>query len=218
MYKLLILLVISFTFHSADASEIAEKETQHRKASSFYIGGLFGRSNAEQTYDQNIVLDDEDVVFGAYGGYDFSPSFGIEFSSVFTTIDNEKTELLYVDDAYLTVISIAPKYTFNINDDIGLFVKAGLGLAIYLEDYDSDDYWSYDDSDAWFGAGLYVGAGIEIMVNEHVDFRLSADFIEAELDADNDDCDCYYNDDNRIRRADFDLEFSTVSIGMHYRF
>ena len=66
----------------------------------------------------------------------------------------------------------------------------------------------YDQS--WDGAGLLLGAGIQLSFDNGMAVQIGYDYMQANLDADNDH---YYN-----YAPDVDIDLDRISIGIHYRF
>lgn len=163
--------------------------------SGFFIGG--GVSNV----DLDIKYIDEDFSgtgFTLYGGYNFTQWFGLEAAiSAATDLGDSSSDLT------AAAFTVTPKFSLVLNDTVTLFAKAGIASVALNDDY-YDDGW---DSDADFsGIGYTLGTGANFAVTEHLNIRLSYEYISAELDADSN----YY--------SDIDTELSVFNLGLHYQF
>ena len=181
----------------------------------FYLGGLIGQADTEEIYlegtELETTLEGEQGAIGIYGGYKYNSSWAVELSSAFMSLDETRPSSVNIEDSYLTTITMAPRYTYAFNEQFSVFAKIGLGVLVYLEEYDDEvGFWDIEDSDAWYGVGVAAGLGVEIKISEKVDFRLGYEILEAEMEAD--------EDNQNFNEYDIEENFSMAYIGMNYRF
>ncbi len=103
----------------------------------FYLGGQVNNTAVE---DNIGTLDESAKGLGAYGGYNFNDSFGIEVS-IFATDS-------FVDDVdfRMAAITISPVLRHAITDSVTAYLKAGLVVnKTYSNDDDIDE--SYETSE-----------------------------------------------------------------------
>ncbi|MEH8015646.1 porin family protein [Rheinheimera muenzenbergensis] len=172
-------------------------DTEH---TGFFIGG--GVSN----FDLDIKYVNEDLSatgFTLYGGYNFSNWFGIEASvNAATDLGDNNSDLT------AAAIIVGPKFSYNLNDTITLFAKAGLASVAVVDNYYAEDRgdWDWGDEADYSGLGYSYGLGSRFAVTKHLNIRLAYEYISAELDADS----SYF--------YDIDTELSVFSLGLHYQF
>lgn len=181
----------------------------------FYIGGMIGKSNTEEIYnegsDLEVTIEGEQGAFGVYGGYNYNMNWAVEMTGYFMKLEDERVTLANIDESYLTIFTIAPKYQFALSEQIGIFVKVGIGVLVYIEEYDDDvGFWDFEDSDTWYGVGVNAAIGLEFDVSPNVEFRVGYEIVEAEMEAD--------DDNQRFSERDIEEKFSIVYLGMNYRF
>ena len=185
------LLAISF---SSYAEETASENT------GFFIGGFAGQTKSTlEGYKETVNS------YGVYGGYNFTPMFGLE-GSFFTTSSYSKydSNLRAAGSGGLT---FTPKITFAINDAVSLYLKAGVAALVYVEEYKYANYSNYYDRNAaWEGIGSTFGVGAEFRIVNGLKLRISYDQYRAVVADDND----YY--------SDLHMKLSQGSVGLHYQF
>ncbi|ACJ27088.1 OmpA-like transmembrane region [Shewanella piezotolerans WP3] len=155
-----------------------------------YAGGQIGAFSADLEGGSESGQS-----YGAYGGYNFNEWFGLE-GALYLTND-------FIDEGEATAnalsFSAAPKFTWVINDTFSLYGKVGIAsAAIVIES-------ALPDID-YTGVGLTYGAGVNAAITEKLTVRLGYDFMSATLESDDFDL------------PDADVEFSNVTLGMHYQF
>ncbi len=185
------LLAISF---SSYAEETASENT------GFFIGGFAGQTKSKlEGYKETVNS------YGVYGGYNFTPMFGLE-GSFFTTSNYSKydSNLRTAGSGGLT---FTPKVTLPINDAVSVYLKAGVAVLAYVEEYKYANYNNnYDRNASWGGIGNTFGVGAEFRIMNGLKLRVSYDQYRATIEDDNN----YYND--------MDLKLSQGSVGLHYQF
>ncbi|MCE9687983.1 porin family protein [Shewanella sp. AS16] len=158
----------------------------------FYVGGSLGQMQVELNHGD---FDESGVGFGVYGGYHFNEWFGLE-SHLFVSGD------LDVGNVGVAAASwtFAPKLSYQINDTLSVYAKAGAALMAVV--FDS----AFSDQD-FSGQGWTYGVGINAAVTEHLNLRLGYDIIKGDMDS-----------KKGWRVKDLDTEISAVTAGLHYQF
>ncbi|NMP15631.1 outer membrane beta-barrel protein [Thalassotalea sp. Y01] len=200
-----------------DGAQDTEAEAEH-DGSYFYLGLMAGNADMTTEFDASSVFDgikyeqsQDEQGFGLYSGFNFADVWSLE-GMLFIVMDMQgRPSELPIDDVYLTVITLTPSYHFHIYPSWSLFVKAGLGVMIYTEDYDKHgEEFSHSDSDYWTGIGFSLGAGTQFDITDNIAIRLSYDYVEAELESD--------DNNHHPNLLDVDQDFELVSFGIHYQF
>lgn len=176
----------------------------------WYVGGEFSHVRGEAEIGRLYKLDEEGLGLGVYGGYNFSNWFGLE-GTVFQSNDmsDDREDLA---NAYYSSLSFMPKFTLNVSDTFGLFVKAGPTFVLYTEEYD-DYYYDrryWDDEADWSEVLFGAGAGAQIKLENGIRLRVAYDYTSGTLD------ETWDTWDAPSRRVDVTLE--RVSFGVHYQF
>jgi opacity protein-like surface antigen len=167
----------------------------------WYLGGYLGTQASE--LEDVGTRKNTDTSFGVFGGYNFTPWFGLETSFLLNETDVEDKST--TRSAGFINASIAPKFTLAINDTVAVYVKAGLSSVGYSEEYRSRRRYS-DDTESWAGTGSIAGVGAEYQITNGVRLRLSYDQVRATLE----DVDDYY--------ADKDVTLFQTGLGVYYQF
>ncbi|WOH38087.1 outer membrane beta-barrel protein [Thalassotalea fonticola] len=201
------------------ATSVLAKQQQTAPARSyFYLGGIIGNADTKETFEGQLrpngvefSQSDENSAFGIYIGFNFADKWSLESSIVITGGLKERPSTLPIDEVYLTALTVTPVLHIDLSEHISVYVKAGLGFLLYSEDlHKHGELYRHSDDDYWAGAGLALGAGMEVDVSEHVAFRLGYDVIEADLEAD--------ENNHHQNLIDVEEEFSMMSMSMHYKF
>ncbi|WOH37430.1 outer membrane beta-barrel protein [Thalassotalea fonticola] len=210
----LVFSIFSCSLVMAEVEDIESIESN----SHFYIGVTLGKASSEETFHNVFTLmgneyskKDDNTALGLYAGYNFADKWSLEGGVIFVSHLNKRPSPQPIEEVYLTVFTFTPIIYIDLNDDLSLFVKAGLGVLIYSEDYHKhNDIFSLGSGDSWAGGGLALGAGIEMSVSSDIEFRFGYDYIKAELEAD---------EENHLQNlTTIDEEFSLISLSFHYKF
>nr|WP_299803139.1 porin family protein [uncultured Shewanella sp.] len=156
----------------------------------FYVGGELGAVSAKAEGETESGQS-----YGVYGGYNFNEWFGLE-GTLYATND-------LIDNQYASVnaaaFSVTPKFTLVLNDTFSLYGKVGISsVAVVIDAPFSDIDYS--------GFGITLGAGVNAALTESLNLRLGYDYTPTDLDSDD------------FGAEDFDVDFSRVTLGMHYQF
>ncbi|MDR9828486.1 OmpA family protein [Vibrio sp. FNV 38] len=120
----------------------------------FYIGAKAGKSWLDDACISGQTCDDEANHFGGFVGYDFMDYLGLELG--YDDLGKHTTGTAGLNDDRVSAWTLAPKFTYHINDLFGIYAKVG---GAYV-DYGNEDDWSY------LGA-----AGIELTPHEKIAVR-----------------------------------------------
>ncbi|PKG55453.1 porin family protein [Shewanella sp. Choline-02u-19] len=181
------LSIVALAVLGLAASNIASAETDRIGA---YVGGQIGAFSADVEGDSESGQS-----YGAYGGYNFNEWFGLEGTLYIT---NNFVDEDFVD-VYAASFSVAPKFTWVINDTFSLYGKVGVASVAVIMD------GVFRDVD-YTGVGLTAGAGVNAALTNNLNIRLGYDYTSADLDSDD------------FGASDFDIDLSNVTLGMHYQF
>jgi opacity protein-like surface antigen len=125
-----------------------------------YYGGSFGASEAESyCVDgkgwRSKSCEDKDSSWKAFAGYNINETFSAEVA--YTSIGDLHKAGEFSDISALSVSALA---NFNINDQLGVFGKAGLS------------HWESENSDSKKkGTGLSYGLGAKVSLSESMKLR-----------------------------------------------
>ncbi|MES2676365.1 MAG: porin family protein [Pseudomonadota bacterium] len=166
----------------------------------WYVGGYLGSQSSElKDYG---TWKNTDTSFGVFGGYNFSPWFGLESSFLVNETDERNSG---IRSAGFASGSLTPKFTLAINDQVALYFKAGFASIAYTEEYRNNGWYS-DDDESWAGVGNTFGVGGEYRINNGLRLRLSYDQARATLE----DVDDYY--------ADKKVKLFQTGLSLYYQF
>jgi outer membrane immunogenic protein len=204
-------LFLFTAFFTASCSSYAEDPSV--SDTGWFVGGTLGQATSSLGR-----VDSTDNSFGLYGGYNFTPWFGLEGS--FISADRGTDKYNEVRSASIGGFTVTPKLTFVINNTVSLYAKAGLSaLAYVVEEYDSYYYDGYDydydydygynygNDSSWAGLGTTFGVGAEFRLVKGLKLRISYDQASATLE-----------NDSRYYSFDIDAKISQTSLGLHYQF
>ncbi|OXR99077.1 porin family protein [Shewanella algae] len=173
-------------------SMVAAPLAQAQDDSGFYVGGQIGQGKLELK-DSNF--SESGVGFGAYGGYRFNSWFALEANLL--VADNLDSDNLDILSGYT---SIAPKFTWQLNDTFSLYAKAGIARGLVRVD---NGYWEED----FDGYGWLYGLGLDAALTESLHLRLGYEMLKVELDSE-------FNYGAR----DLDTDMSNLALGLHWQF
>ena len=192
-------------------------EIEEQPSSSFYLGGLLGNATSKEQFDNVFNVngskyrqESDNATLGIYAGFNFANKWSLEASILITPGLDERPSSIAIDDAYITVFTLTPVINFPITNSIDLYAKAGLGIIIYVEEYHEHSIYNHDDGDYWVGIGFTVGVGLEFKTTKKIRFRIGFDYIDAELEAD--------EENHHINLQDVEEQYSLASMSMHYHF
>lgn len=194
-----LLAFTSFNLH-------AEESEQER--SGWLVGGMAGSGSVDIKSPTHTNNQDNVVTLGAYGDYIFNDWFALEVS-LFVTEDLADNQA-GLDEADLSVLSFVPKFSYKLNDSYSFYGKAGLAFMSYEEEYNNIIVNQHGYYQSWEGAGILLGAGMQLSFDNGIAVRIDYDFMQADLDADNYR---YYS-----YAPDVDIDLQRISIGVHYQF
>ncbi len=174
----------------------------------WYVGGEAFQFSSRIDGGTAFVMDDDAIGLGAYGGFHFTPLFGLEANIAISDDFSDDRENLR--DARLSVVSVMPKLTLPATGTLSFFAKAGLVFVDYAEDYrDTDSDW-YDNDASWSDLIIGAGVGAQLEVSPGFVVRLGYDYIDGDLSEDR------WSDNAPVRDVDARLE--KIGLGMHYQF
>lgn len=120
-----------------------------------YFGGSFGASEAENYCTITSGCENKDSSWKAFAGYNINETFSAE--AAYTSIGDLHKAGTSSDISALSVSALA---NFNINDQFGVFGKAGLS------------HWESENTDGKkSGTGLSYGLGAKISLSESMKLR-----------------------------------------------
>lgn len=174
----------------------------------WFVGGHVFHATTEVDGGPLFEINDDAVGLGAYGGYHFTPLFGLEANiSLANDISHDRDDLR---SAELSTVSVMPKLMIPAADSLVFFVKAGLVFADYSEDYrDVDRFW-YDDDASWSDLVMGVGLGAQLEVSPGLNVRVSYNYTDGELSED------HFSYNAPVR--DINVRIERLALGMHYQF
>ena len=193
MVRLIVLFVISF-IGLVQVSFAVEPLSE-----GFYIGGSLGVSDLDDDDfydDDNYGLDDDDVVFGVFGGYKFNPYFALEGRYTdFGSFETTDRPTGYENDLDIDALSVHAVgiYPFG-SSGWSIFGQAGVA-RIGGDDLDTE-------------TGYSVGVGVSYNTTENWSFALQGDVYAWE----DDDADFPGADD------DYDFDVTTIQLAARYAF
>lgn len=155
----------------------------------FYAGGYVANTNLD---DKIGPFDESAWGLGAYGGYNFNPSFGLE-TSVFGTDS-------FVDGADLQVVGLtfAPIVRHAFTDAVTVYLKGGLVYQVITSDSGYDDDYQ--------GTGYLLGAGVDVTLTENMALRVFYEF--SEIEPEHDELTNYFAN----------TRMDHYGVGLHWRF
>lgn len=174
----------------------------------WFVGGEIFQSTDEVDGGPAFLMDDKVIGLGAYGGYHFTPVFGLEANiSLSDDFSDDRDNLRR---AQLSTVSVMPKLIIPTYDSLAFFIKGGLVFVDYSEDYrDTDNSW-YDNDASWSDLVMGMGIGAQMEVSPGLNVRLSYDYTDGELSED------AFSDDAPVR--DIDVRLQKLAFGLHYQF
>lgn len=201
-------LKIRFLTGAATALLGSASFAQDSDRTGWFVGGEAFQSSSKVEGSPAFVVDDDSVGLGAYGGYRFTPLFGLEANiSISDDLSHDRENLR---DSRLSMVSVMPKLNIPATQSLAFFAKAGLVFVDYSEDYrDTDSYW-YDDDAGWSDLVVGVGAGAQLEVSPGFNVRLSYEYVDGDLSEDR------FSHNAPVR--DIDVRVEKFALGMHYQF
>jgi outer membrane immunogenic protein len=154
----------------------------------YYAGGQATHNALE---DKIGDFDESAWGLGAYGGYNFTDSFGMELTLYGTDS--------FVDpgDLKVSALTLAPTLRHAYSDSVTAYIKAGLVYQVISSDYDLDDY---------NGTGWLFGLGVDYSLSQSLALRV---FFElSEISPESDALNNYFAD----------TRIDQFGLGLHYRF
>ena len=159
-----------------------------------YVGVKIGQYSPDD-------VDDDAVSYGVYGGYKFTPEFGVEAEYLTTGDADAFNERFEKSEYSADVLGLYATYDYTF-PNTGLYAKGRLGVAKneidvdYTDKLDSSENESFSYSDTGVAGGLGLGYNIS-----------STASIEA-----------MYNIYPKIEDGLADIDVSGVTLGAHFKF
>ncbi|ABM01631.1 porin family protein [Shewanella amazonensis] len=155
----------------------------------FYAGGYVSNTNLD---DKIGPFDESAWGLGAYGGYNFNDSFGLE-TSVFGTDS-------FIDGVDLQVVGLtfAPTVRHAFSDTVTVYLKGGVVYQVIASDDSLDDDYQ--------GTGYLLGAGVDISFSSNLAMRVFYEF--SEIEPEHDELNNYFAN----------TRMDHYGVGLHWRF
>ena len=145
-----------------------------------YVGAKIGQYDAEDT-------DDEALSYGVYGGYKFTPEFGVEAEYLTTSdadvFDDSFEKLEYSGEVY----GLYATYDYAL-PNTALYAKGRLGIAKNELEVDytdkEDSFYSYNasESETSIAGGLGLGYNITPMASVEVMYNMYPSVEDIDVD------------------------------------
>ncbi len=177
----------------------------------WYIGGKAGAAWGDAvSYRVDVYRSDDTEHLGMYGGYHFTPWFGVEGSWLVTANVNNRYD--YYEGAHYYAFSVAPKLSLRVSPVFSLYAKAGAAWLGYGEDFIEDDYYDDPEDRSWSDLVGTVGVGAQFDITDSVKLRIGYDYYDGTLDSD--------ENSRYWRRQDgsIDVQLDAAHLGVHYQF
>lgn len=218
-YLYIVALFFSFYSISTSAEQHDSAISNNQSQSNFYVGLLFGKADSEQKFDDQYTVhgkkyfqDPTSKTYGVYAGFNFNQKWAIEGGVWYLPDIDKRPSDIPIDDVYMTAFTLTPIYHFDLSDRASLFIKAGIGFLIYVEDFKKHGIEGnrHSDDDYWAAAGFTYGVGLEFDVSKSISTRFTYDYLKSDLEAD--------DDNHHVKQSDVDGEVALLSLSMQYNF
>ncbi|MBE9504533.1 MAG: porin family protein [Proteobacteria bacterium] len=198
----ILFLILSFNISSAE-TQIDDK--------GWFTGIFTGYASTKVETNNVFTQNNNTVIYGLYGGYNFTKWFGLEgkFMATDDVADN-RTDLKH---AKFSSIILTPKLTYRFNDRNSMFFKTGIAWLVYTEEYEG--FWSTRRQLNKFGKYYWRGGVIPLSIGMQIDIvkglkcRISYDRMAGQLNADS---------TFKGRLPNVNVELNQVLAGLHYQF
>ena len=115
------------------------------------------------------------VMLTAFGGYNFTNWFGIEFD---VSISNNLDDVNTGNDAQVFASSFTPKFTLRFDQNWDMYFKTGLQYMAYEQSQAS----FYDTDVTWNGIDPFIGTGVQYSFPAGVRARLDYRYAKQQLE------------------------------------
>ena len=145
----------------------------------FYVGGAFGKAYLDEDIN-GIAIDSDSSIYRLYGGYGFTPNFGVEFAYLDLGTFRDDVDIggtlvpvaVSADGFQLGGVATIPlSERLSVNGRLGFFFFDGESEAGGIIEKDPSE------------SRPYVGLGLAYGLNESVDLNLGVDYLDTD-DAD----------------------------------
>ncbi|MBT1445258.1 outer membrane beta-barrel protein [Shewanella sp. JM162201] len=155
----------------------------------FYAGGYVANTNLD---DKIGDFNESAIGLGAYGGYNFNPSFGLEVSAFGTDS--------FIDEVDLQVagFTFAPTVRHAFTDAVTVYLKGGVVYQVISSDAGLDDDYQ--------GTGYLLGTGVDVTLTENLALRVFYEF--SEIEPEHDEMTNYFAN----------TRMDHYGVGLHWRF
>lgn len=206
MKKLIMLAVCSLL-----AMNVSAKEKQS-DTTGWIVGGGIGLVSISIDPEGRRGLDnfsETASIYSVFGGYNFTPWFGIEFDLSQSEKITDKNER---QDADILGTSFTPKVTYAVNDKFNVYLKAGAQYLAYEQQIavSNRTYYYYND-ETWNGIGPVFGFGAQYSPLGGLRFRLDYKYSKQTLDTSTTSIFDLRDDVMNVR-------FSRLLLTAHYQF
>lgn len=108
--------------------------------SNFYIGSKLGYSQVDSDCASEFQCDKDSASVGAYLGYQYNDNvaveYGVDYLGHHTTSKKRSLHFTDVLTTDVLAISLAPKFSYSLTDNLALFTKIGAAYMIAEEEND----------------------------------------------------------------------------------
>ncbi len=171
-------------------------------------GGSIGTANVKlkSRYNDTATVKDDVTLITAYGGYNFTQWFGLEFD-ISSTSDVKNSNMSY---SSIIGVSVAPKFRLHLNDNITVYAKTGLQYLAY--DQPTNGRYRYRNDETLNAANAYLGTGVQYSFASGMRVSLDYKYSEMTLERNNYE-DRYYYDNDDVR-----LTYKAFTVMVGYQF
>ncbi len=203
-YFLVLATIITSIHASADMAD-SDK-------TGWLVGGGVGNADLSLNYrveDGSTSKTKNTPLITAFGGYNFTHWFGLEFdASVSEKFTDETTNL----NASIKGLSGSAKFMHHFNESLGLYFKLGHQYIAYEQERKS----FYDDEATLNDIDHFLGAGVQFSFSSGVRARI--DYKHAKFRLERSENNIYYIYDFNFYDETIDLTVDAITLSVHYQF